>query len=107
MSLTSIFTKQLTQTDIKTVRIYKMLRKIEKLMDEKIRPSLQAHGGNIEIIDVDNGKVFVALTGGCQGCSASKLTLKDGVEKTIKQHYPEIMEVVDLTDHSQGQNPYQ
>ncbi len=83
-----------------------MIRKLEKLFDDQIRPSLRSHGGDIEIVDVDNNKVFVILQGGCQGCSASKLTLKDGVEKAIRATYPEITEVVDLTDHHSGKNPY-
>ena len=82
-----------------------MLHKLEKLFDQKIRPSLKAHGGNIEIIDYDNDQLFVRLQGGCQGCSASKLTLKDGVEKIVRQHYPEIKSIVDLTDTNRVPNP--
>jgi Fe/S biogenesis protein NfuA len=84
-----------------------MIRKLEKLFDDKIRPSLRSHGGDIEIVDVDNNKVFVILHGGCQGCSASKLTLSDGVKKSIQEVYPEITDVIDLTDHHAGKNPYQ
>ena len=53
-----------------------MLRKIEKVLDEQIRPALASHGGDIEVIDFDNNKLFVKMTGGCQGCSSSKATLK-------------------------------
>lgn len=84
-----------------------MIRKIEKLLDEKVRPGLKSHGGDIDVIDVDNNKVFVTLLGGCQGCSASKMTLRDGVQKSIQEVYPEITEVIDLTDHHSGKNPYQ
>lgn len=83
-----------------------MIRKIEKLFDEQIRPSLASHGGNVEIIDVDNNKLFVRLQGGCQGCSSSNATLKDGIQTLVKKNFPEITEVVDLTDHAQGENPY-
>lgn len=83
-----------------------MIRQIEKLLDDMIRPALAAHGGNIELIDIDNNKVFVKMSGGCQGCASSQATLTDGVERLIKQHYPEIEEVVDLTDHDSGDNPY-
>ena len=83
-----------------------MIRKIEKLFDEQIRPSLASHGGNVEIVDVDNNKLFVRLQGGCQGCSSSNATLKDGIQKIKKKNFPEITEVVDLTDHAQGENPY-
>jgi Fe/S biogenesis protein NfuA len=83
-----------------------MLKKLEILFDEQVRPALAAHGGNVEIIDIDNDKLFVRLQGGCQGCSSSKATLKDGIQTLVKQHFPMITEVVDLTDHVSGENPY-
>lgn len=83
-----------------------MIRKVEALFDDQIRPALAAHGGNVEVIDIDNGKLFVKLSGGCQGCTSSSATLKDGIEKLIKQNFSEIEEVIDLTDHQSGDNPY-
>jgi Fe-S cluster biogenesis protein NfuA len=83
-----------------------MLKKLELLFDEQVRPALAAHGGNVEIIDLDNDKLFVRLSGGCQGCSSSKATLKDGIQTLVKQNFPMITEVVDLTDHVSGENPY-
>ena len=83
-----------------------MRRKIDNLLEEQVRPSLAAHGGNVEVIDVDNNQVYLKLSGGCQGCSSSNATLKQGIEKIIKQNFPEIKEVIDLTDHSSGENPY-
>ena len=83
-----------------------MLNKLEVLFDEQVRPALAAHGGNVEIIDIDNDKLFVRLSGGCQGCSSSKATLKDGIQTLVKQNFPNITEVIDLTDHISGENPY-
>jgi Fe-S cluster biogenesis protein NfuA len=83
-----------------------MIAQIEKLFDSQIRPALAQHGGNVEVIDVDNNKLFVKFFGGCQGCSSSKATLKGGIEQLIKQNFPDIDEVVDVTDHEQGSNPY-
>lgn len=83
-----------------------MLRKLETLFDEQVRPALAAHGGNIEIIDLDNDRLFVKLQGGCQGCSSSTATLKDGIQRLVLQKFPEIKEVVDLTDHASGENPF-
>jgi Fe/S biogenesis protein NfuA len=83
-----------------------MLMQLEKLFDQQIRPALAQHGGNVEIVDVDNDKLFVKFYGGCQGCSSSKATLKGGIEQLIKQHFPDITEVVDVTDHQSGTNPY-
>lgn len=84
-----------------------MLHQIEKVLDEQIRPALGSHGGDIEIVDFDNKKLFVKLTGGCQGCSSSTATLKDGIEKLLIGKFPEyIEELVDVTDHAMGENPY-
>ena len=83
-----------------------MIRKLEKIFDDQIRPALEAHGGGAEIVDVADNRVYLRLFGGCQGCSASTATLKDGIEKLVKENFPEIEEVVDVTDHDSGTNPY-
>ncbi len=83
-----------------------MMRQMEKLFDDMVRPALKAHGGDIELIDIDNDKVFVKMTGGCQGCASSQATLTDGVQRLVKQHFPEVTEIIDLTDHDSGDNPY-
>ncbi len=82
------------------------MQKIEILFDEQVRPALKSHGGDVEIVDLDNGELFVRLMGGCQGCSSSKMTLKDGIQTLVLKTFPEISEVVDLTDHESGENPY-
>ncbi len=69
-----------------------MRESVEKAL-EKIRPALQADGGNIELIDVVDGVVKVRLTGACGGCPMSQMTLKMGVERVLKQHVPEIKSV--------------
>jgi Fe-S cluster biogenesis protein NfuA len=83
-----------------------MIMQIEKLFDDKIRPALAQHGGNVEVVDVDNDVLFVKLVGGCQGCSSSKATLKGGIEQVVKKNFPNIIDIVDLTDHDSGENPY-
>ncbi len=65
---------------------------VEKALD-KIRPALQADGGDIELIDVVDGVVKVRLTGACGGCPMSQMTLKMGVEKVLKQQVPEVKSV--------------
>jgi Fe-S cluster biogenesis protein NfuA len=67
--------------------------KVEKAL-EKIRPSLIADGGNVELIDVQEGVVKLKLTGACGGCPMSQLTLKMGIERFLKKEIPEIKEVV-------------
>lgn len=65
---------------------------------ESIRPFLKRDGGDIELVDVKDGKAFVKLLGTCSSCSMSYSTMKLGVENTIKQYAPEITEVVNLED---------
>ena len=70
-----------------------MREKVEAVLD-KIRPSLVADGGNVELVDVSDGIVKVKLTGACMGCPMSTLTLKMGIEQMLKQEIPEVKEVV-------------
>jgi len=70
-----------------------MKEKVNKALD-KIRPSLMADGGNVELVDVVDGVVKVRLTGACGGCPMSQMTLKMGIERLLKQELPEIQEVV-------------
>jgi Fe-S cluster biogenesis protein NfuA len=71
----------------------KMREKVEKVIDE-IRPFLQADGGNIELVDIQEGVVKVKLVGACGSCPMSQMTLKRGVEARLKAQIPEIKEVV-------------
>jgi Fe-S cluster biogenesis protein NfuA len=72
-----------------------MREKVEKALD-KIRPSLMADGGTVELVDVEDGVVKVRLTGACGGCPMSQMTLKMGIERILKQEIPEITEVVSV-----------
>ena len=72
-----------------------MREKVEAAL-ASIRPQLQADGGNIELVDVSNGTVMVRLTGACSGCPMAAMTLKEGVERIIKEQVPEVVEVVAL-----------
>ncbi len=69
-----------------------MKEKIETALAD-IRPSLQADGGDVELVDVENGIVKVRLTGACGGCPMSQMTLKQGIETYIKKEVPEILSV--------------
>ena len=83
-----------------------MRHKLQRLLDEKVNPMVAQHGGQIHLVDYVSKTAFIRMSGGCQGCSSSKLTLKQGVEKAIFEAYPRIKQVVDVTDHSSGENPY-
>lgn len=83
-----------------------MRHQIQKLLDEKVNPQVASHGGRIDLVDYANRTVYLRMSGGCQGCSASAVTLRNGVEKAIREHFPRVEQVVDLTDHDHGENPY-
>jgi Fe-S cluster biogenesis protein NfuA len=70
-----------------------MQDKVKEVLD-KVRPALQRDGGNVELVSVTNGTVKVKLTGACAGCPMSTLTLKNGIERVLKQEVPEVKEVV-------------
>ena len=68
----------------------------------KVRPTLKADGGDIELIDVKDGVVQVRLTGACHGCPMSAMTLKHGVEQALKASLPEVKAVVAVDQHGAG-----
>lgn len=80
--------------------------KLETLFHEHINPAVAQHGGHVEIVDVRGSAVYISFSGGCQGCAASSVTLKNGIEKMVFEQVPEITEVLDITDHAAGINPY-
>jgi Fe/S biogenesis protein NfuA len=80
--------------------------KLQQLLDQQINPSLAAHGGFAELVGVDAATAYITMGGGCQGCSMSAATLREGITVMIGQAIPEITEVIDATDHSAGQNPF-
>jgi len=80
--------------------------KLQDLIDTMINPAVAGHVGFVELVDVQDNRVYLAMGGGCQGCGAADVTLKSGIERLIKEEIPEITEVLDATDHSAGTNPY-
>lgn len=80
--------------------------KLQQLLDLRINPALSAHGGSAELVKVDGSVAHILMGGGCQGCAMSAATLREGISVMIAQALPEITEVVDVTDHSEGENPY-
>jgi Fe/S biogenesis protein NfuA len=80
--------------------------KVQELIDTMINPAIAGHGGYVDLIDVQDNRVYLQMGGGCQGCGAADVTLKSGIERLIKDELPEIVEVLDTTDHASGTNPY-
>ena len=69
-----------------------MKEKVQQAL-EKVRPMLQADGGDVELVDVQDGIVTVRLQGACGGCPMSQMTLKNGIEKILKEQIPEVVSV--------------
>jgi len=84
-----------------------MRRQIQEVIEEEINPFVANHGGQIELVDFMNKNVYLEMSGGCQGCAASTATLKQGIERILRQNFgDEINEIIDVTDHSAGDDPY-
>ena len=86
--------------------LYSMRHKLQKLLDDKLNPMVAKHGGQISLVDYVNRVAYIRMNGGCQGCASSKATLKRGVEKAIFEAFPRVKQIVDVTDHEAGENPY-
>jgi Fe/S biogenesis protein NfuA len=81
--------------------------KVEAVLARQINPAIAAHGGRAELAGVDDhGVVSLRLSGGCQGCGMAAQTLRQGIEVALRDAIPEITDVVDVTDHAAGENPY-
>ena len=81
-------------------------RSFKTLLDREVNRSIAGHGGQISIVDVRDGNLFIAMSGGCQGCAASQVTLRQGVEVMVRRVAPEIVDIVDTTDHATGKKPF-
>jgi Fe-S cluster biogenesis protein NfuA len=79
---------------------------IQTLLDKEVNRSIADHGGKISIVEILQGKLFIAMSGGCQGCASSQVTLRQGFEVMLKRIAPEIEEVVDTTNHAAGKQPF-
>ncbi len=81
-------------------------KKVQQLLEREINPAVGMHGGWVELIDVKKNSIYLRLGGGCQGCGAANVTLKQGIEKSIRDMIPQVGEILDTTDHAAGRNPY-
>ena len=80
--------------------------KVRQLLDQQINPAIAMHGGIAQLISIEGSTANLELGGGCQGCGLAAVTLRQGIEKAILETVPEITEVVDITNHDLGENPY-
>ncbi len=83
-----------------------LAEKVQGVLDERVNPSIAAHGGSIDLVHIQGTEITLLMSGGCQGCAMSRLTLRQGVEKILRDEVPEITAIHDATDHASGTNPY-
>jgi Fe/S biogenesis protein NfuA len=78
------------------------------VLEQAVNPSIASHGGRADLIGLDEtqGLAYLRLSGGCQGCAMSQMTLKQGIETTLLEEVPELTKVIDVTDHGEGENPF-
>jgi len=81
-------------------------QRVIQVLEEQINPAIAGHGGYAELVAVEDTIAYLRLSGGCQGCGLAAVTLSQGIEVAILDVVPEITEVIDVTDHASGANPY-
>jgi Fe/S biogenesis protein NfuA len=85
-----------------------MALRVVNVLEQSVNPSIASHGGRADLIALDEGEgvAYLRLSGGCQGCAMSQMTLRQGIETTLLDEVPELTKVVDVTDHGGGENPF-
>lgn len=83
-----------------------LAERVRQVILEQINPAIASHGGEITLRDVKDDVVYIEMSGGCQGCGMARVTLSQGVERMLKKALPEVVGVVDVTDHAAGEKPY-
>ena len=81
-------------------------QRVLQVLDEQVNPAIAGHGGRADLVAVEGPVAYLHLSGGCQGCGMAAATLRQGIEAMIFEAVPEVTEVVDVTDHASGTNPY-
>ncbi len=80
--------------------------RVTQVLNQQVNPSIALHGGRADLVEVKGSTAYLRLSGGCQGCGLAAVTLRRGISSAIRQSVPEIAEVIDVTDHARGVNPY-
>lgn len=84
-----------------------LVERVRWVLDSEINPQIASHGGRVQLEEITaEGAVVLRFGGGCHGCSMIDVTLKNGVEKTLRERIPEVTAVIDATDHASGSTPY-
>jgi len=85
-----------------------LARRVAAVLEQSVNPAIASHGGRADLValDEEDGTAYLRLSGGCQGCAMSQMTLRQGIETTLREEVPELTRILDVTDHEGGENPY-
>ncbi|CAB4826908.1 MAG: hypothetical protein F2903_07380 [Actinobacteria bacterium] len=85
-----------------------LAQEVIAVLERDVNPSIASHGGRADLVAMDENEavVYLALSGGCQGCAMSRMTLTQGIEVTLRDQVPQLTAIVDVTDHAVGENPF-
>jgi cystathionine gamma-synthase len=83
-----------------------LLDRVRRILDDQVNPAVAAHRGHVSVVDATAGRVRIRLEGGCQGCSLAEVTIRQGIEVLLRTHLPEVVAVIDVTDHAAGSAPF-
>ncbi len=83
-----------------------LAERVKTVLETEINPAIASHGGVITLVGVQDTEIYLEMGGGCQGCAMSRMTLRQGVERMVRQAVPEVSVIHDVTDHESGENPF-
>ncbi len=83
-----------------------LAERVKTVLETEINPAIASHGGTITLVGVQDTEIYLEMGGGCQGCAMSRMTLRQGVERMVRQAVPEVSVIHDVTDHESGENPF-
>jgi Fe/S biogenesis protein NfuA len=82
--------------------------RVVAVIEQAVNPAIASHGGRADLVALneEDGTAYLRLSGGCQGCAMSQMTLRQGIETTLLEEVPELTKILDVTDHGGGENPF-
>jgi Fe/S biogenesis protein NfuA len=85
-----------------------LARRVVAVLEQSVNPAIASHGGRADLValDEEDGTAYLRLSGGCQGCAMSQMTLRQGIETALLEEVPELTRILDVTDHGSGENPF-
>ena len=80
--------------------------RVKQVIEMQVNPAIASHGGSVTLVEVRDEVVYLEMMGGCQGCGMAAVTLAQGIRRIIMENVPDVRDIVDVTNHDAGDNPY-